>query len=125
MHFALRSGVRADGSHNQQPVAFYNPALPLEQNRWVRYGAAGVAEDYLEKADCIRLNDCTISFRPKPFRKTQDLTLNLYITNLLVWKAGSGVDPQQTLFDQPGAAGLDFFNLPAVRSIGASVAIQF
>ncbi|MCE3283424.1 MAG: hypothetical protein K0Q66_2161, partial [Chitinophagaceae bacterium] len=48
------AGVRQDGSINNVPVSFYDPALPIEQNRWVRYGFSGVAEEYVENSDHLR-----------------------------------------------------------------------
>jgi hypothetical protein len=118
-------GVQTNGSPNTVPVDFYNPKLPLENNRWVRYGYIGVAADYIERADWLRVNTLKLSYQ-QPFKHViQKLTLSAYINNLMLWTPYSGVDPEQLLFDQPNSTGLDFFNLPATKTYGFNVTLQF
>ncbi len=118
-------GVMQSGGHNTIPVSFYDPALPVEQNRWVRYGHSGVAESYIEKADCIRLHTVGISYKHYFKKHLQDINFSLYAGNIILWSAYKGTDPAQLLNDEPGAAGLDFFNLPSVKTFGFSVSLQF
>lgn len=118
-------GVNTSGNHNTTPVTFYDPGKPVEQNRWVRYGPGGVAEAYIQKADCIRIQTISVSFKPAMRKKIKELAFTLYAGNIMIWSAYKGADPAQLLYDQSGTSGLDFFNLPAIRSFGFSSSLQF
>jgi hypothetical protein len=52
-------------------------------------------------------------------------SVSAYVNNVLLWSPYKGTDTNQLLFDQSGTQGLDFFNLPAIRSAGISLSIQF
>lgn len=119
------NGVDANGKVNAVPVSFYNPDLPVEQNRWVRYGPGGVAEAYVHKGDCIRINNMGVSYKPKIKKYLQQLAFTLYASNIMLWSAYKGADPNQLLYDQAGTTGLDFFNLPSYRSIGFAATLKF
>ncbi len=118
------NGLLNSGQHNRQPVDFYNPALPLEQNRWVRYGPTGVAEAYIQKGDVLRLTNLSLSYKWMPRKYFQKITVAAYLSNVILWTAYKGADPNQYLFDQPATQGLDFFNLPATKSYGLNLTIQ-
>ncbi|MRG43506.1 hypothetical protein GFS24_00185 [Chitinophaga sp. SYP-B3965] len=120
-------GVTADGHVNTTPVDFYDPAQPVEQNRWVRYGESGVAEAYIQKADHLRINNLQLSWQLvfSNMKFPQKLTVSTYVSNLLLWTAYKGVDPNQVLYDQSNTTGLDFFNLPATKTYGLNVSLQF
>ncbi|MBN8688574.1 MAG: hypothetical protein J0M10_16260 [Chitinophagales bacterium] len=118
-------GIMANGSHNTIPVSFYDPALPFSQNKWVRYGPTGVTEDYIQQGDMLRISSLSLSWKPVINRPLQQLSFTLYVTNLLLWSPYEGVDTNQQLYDQSGTQGLDFFNLPAQRSAGITMALQF
>lgn len=118
-------GVTGNGTHNSTAVSFYDPSLPVEQNRWVRYGAGGVAEAYIEDGSSIRINTISISYKPKMKKNPTQLSFSLYAANLLLWSPYKGADPRQLLYDMPGSGGLDFFNLPAVSTAGFSTTFQF
>jgi hypothetical protein len=119
------NGVRADGSHNNIPVQFYDASLAVDQNRWVRYGPAGVAEAYIVPADHIRIQNISISYKPRMRKKIKELAFTLHAGNIIIWSATKGADPNQLLNDMPGTSGLHYFNLPAVRTVGFSSSIQF
>lgn len=119
------TGVQVSGGHNTIPVSFYDPAKPVEQNRWVRYGASGVAESYIQPADCIRIQNISITYKPLMRKKIRELSFSLNAGNIMLWSAYKGADPEQLLFNNPGNTGLDFFNLPSVRSFSISSSIQF
>lgn len=118
-------GVKTDNSKNTKPVDFYDPKQPVYENRWTRYGPSGVGEAYIQKADWLKIRDIKLSYY-FTFRKgISRLETGVYLRNLLLWTPYKGVDPEQQLFDLPGSQGLDYFNLPAVKTIGCNVSIQF
>lgn len=118
-------GVTEDGHPNTTPVRFYDPAWPLEQNRWVRYGYGGVAENYIGKGDCLRLRNIELSYFWTLKQLFQKITVTASAGNIILWKAYSGADPDRLLFDQPNTSGLDFFQLPPVQSYGLHFSFQF
>lgn len=118
-------GVQTDGRPNNIPVDFYNPKEDISKNRWVRYGISGVAEDYIERADRLRLNTVKLSYQLLFRRIIQKVTLSAYVNNIMLWSPYKGTDPEQLLFDQANSTGLDFFNLPATKTYGFNASIQF
>lgn len=118
-------GVRTDGHMNDISVSFYDPSLPVTSNRWTRYSLTGVTEAYIQKTDYLRLNDVTISYRLPVIHYTRLITLSMYVNNILLRSPYKGADPDQLLLDQPNTTGLDFFNLPAVKTYGFNVSFQF
>jgi hypothetical protein len=119
------AGVFPDGHVNDIPVNFYDPAFALERNRWVRYGYTGVAEEYIQRGDHIRINNIGLSYKLTAKKYIQTVAFTLYANNIIVWTAYKGVDPNQLLYDQSDTNGLDFFNLPSVKSFGLNISIQF
>lgn len=120
------AGVLEDGHFNTIPVSFYDPSLPVTANRWTRYGLSGIAEEYIQKADQVRIQALTLSCKLNFKKYIQTLTLSTYINNLVLWSAYKGADPGiRLLYDQPNTSGLDFFNLPATKTYGFSASIQF
>jgi hypothetical protein len=118
-------GVLPDGHANSIPVNFYDLNLPFEKNRWVRYGFSGVAEEYVQKGDYLRINNVGLSYKLTIRKYIQSLAFTLYANNIIVWTAYKGEDPNQLLYDQPNTNGLDLFNLPSVKIVGFNVSIQF
>lgn len=118
-------GVLPNGHVNDIPVKLYDPSLPLESNRWVRYGHTGVAEDYIQRGDYIRLNNISLGYKVKFRKHLQFITLTAYAGNIILWTPYKGGDPSQLLYDQPHTEGIDFFNLPSVKTLGLTVSVQF
>ncbi|MBO9563740.1 MAG: hypothetical protein J7621_13240 [Niastella sp.] len=118
-------GVLANNHVNDIPVKFYDPAQPLENNRWVRYGHSGVAEDYIQRGDYIRINNISLGCKIKCRKYPQMITVSAFAGNILIWTPYKGGDPSQLLYDQPNTDGLDFFNLPSVKNLGVNVSLQF
>ena len=121
-------GVSETGTPNQTPVDFYNPALPLQENRWQRWGQAGVAEEAVEEASWLRLNELRLSYTFSSTKKQaiglHKAKLSLLAKNLFVLTNYSGIDPVNNLFGYQQAAGLDLFNQPNVRSYGFALTIN-
>lgn len=118
-------GVHADGTANQIPVDFYDPNQNVQENRWSRYGYLGVAENYVQKADYIRINNISLSSDfPINYRK-QNLRLTFYVNNIMLWQANKGVDPNQNFYDMDNGRGLNFFNLPSFKTFGCIVSLRF
>jgi len=118
-------GVTENGAVNTTAVDFYQPALPIEQNRWVRYGYTGVSKDYIEKGSFIKLNNIALAYSIPVKKWLRKLELTAAAGNLFIWTAYKGVDPAQLLYDQPGAEGLDFFNLPSLKRYSFTIAVLF
>ncbi|HEU4472156.1 MAG TPA: hypothetical protein VFR58_13785, partial [Flavisolibacter sp.] len=118
-------GVRQDGHPNTQPVRFYDEGRPVTDNRWTRYGHGGIAEEYIEKGDHLRLNNIGLSCKLKMKKYLKSMTLTAYVHNLMIWTAYDGADPDRLLQDQPGTQGLDFFNIPTAKTFGFNMSIQF
>jgi hypothetical protein len=120
------TGISESGHPNEIPVNFHDPSLPLDKNRWVRYGVSGVAEEYIRKTDQLWLQGITLGYTIFFRKYIQKINLSAYVNNLLIWSAYKGADPSsRLLYDQPVSSGLDFFNLPATKTFGLSATIQF
>ncbi|MGU3376476.1 hypothetical protein [Chryseobacterium sp. M5A1_1a] len=118
-------GVHANGNINQTPVDFYDPHRNVQENRWSRYGYLGVAENYVQKADYVRINNISLSAN-FPINNTQrSLKFTLYVDNIMLWQANKGVDPNQNFYDTDNGRGLDFFNLPSFKTFGCIVSFKF
>lgn len=119
-------GVTEDGRPNTRPVAWYDPSRPLAENRWVRYGPGGVAEDYVQRADYLRLHSLVLSYRWQFYQRLiRELVISGNVHNLLLWTPYEGGDPARLLFDYSNGTGLDFFNLPSVKKFGCNILIKF
>lgn len=121
------SGVNTLGKPNQTPVDFANPANGLAGNRWVRYGVGGIAEDYLDKASSLRIEQIKLTYhigRFLGFLQTS-VDLSLLVQNLLLFTPYQGFDPQSTFLGTPGYKGLDLFNAPATTNWGLQLKIYF
>jgi hypothetical protein len=122
-------GVKADGTVNDIPVSFYDPNLPLSQNRWVRYGPSGVTTEAMEDGSWIRLSELGLTYSLPSWlarrKKLEKINLTIFTNNLLVFTNYSGVDPQSRFLGFENNNGIDYFNTPGVKTIGLSVEIGF
>ncbi|MGE7775814.1 hypothetical protein ACQKLP_13890 [Chitinophaga sp. NPDC101104] len=118
-------GVDQTGHPNEKPVRFYDPAQPVEFNRWVRYGPGGVAEDYIEPNDWLNLRKIALNYDILHNGKPGKIMVSVFAENLFLWQAYSGTAPGQYLYGQAGFSGLDYFRLPSSRQYGASLHLQF
>lgn len=121
-------GVDENGHVNTKPVDFASPNQPVNANRWVREGWAGMGEAYIEKTSWLRLNEVTLSystFRSRTRRFMKEMNFALTARNLLLITPYKGVDPSSALFGYSTGAGLDLFNTPATRSYSALITLKF
>lgn len=121
-------GVLTNGNRNSKSVDFYNASLPIEQNRWVRYGADGVGEEYIQDASYLRMSDISLAYQL--FKRDQnhffeDATIAIHAENLLFLSSYKGVDPSSTLFGYSTGKGLDLFNSPSIKRYSLSVTLKF
>jgi hypothetical protein len=121
-------GVTTEGKPNATPVNFMDNQV-LENNRWVRLGRSGVAEDAIEKGSWLRLRHVGITYA---FNRTllsrlhlEQLSLSVFAKNLWLSTPYSGIDPETNLTGNSNGRGLDYFNTPGVKSIGASLKVGF
>ncbi|WP_312343094.1 hypothetical protein [Chryseobacterium binzhouense] len=118
-------GVNSNGNVNQIPVDFYNPNSSVNENRWTRYGFLGVAENYVQRSDYIRINDITLSAYFDVGNLRRALGVSFYVNNIFIWQANTGVDSNQNFYDFDNSRGLDFFNLPSFKTYGCTVSFKF
>jgi hypothetical protein len=91
----------------------------------VRYGYAGVGEEYIERGDHVRINNIGLVCKLLTKKSLQSVIFTLYANNIILWTRYKGVDSNQLLYDQSNANGLDFFNLPSLKNFGFNISIQF
>lgn len=120
------NGVDINNQTNTQGVDFYNPSLPISENRWVRYGSQGVSEAYIEDASYLRLSDISLTYNIVLKKGTQrKLRIGIHAQNLFVISSYKGVDPTSNLFGYATAKGLDLFNMPTIRNYELSLGLTF
>ena len=118
-------GVLPDGSTNNIPVNFYGNNL--NENRWVRYGQYGVGEDAIQDAGYLKLREISLGYRIliRLFNEKTFMKLSLFATNILLYSKYKGVDPDTNLTGSSNGFGLDYFNIPGVKTFGLSLNWQF
>lgn len=113
-------GVNKTGEPNTIAIDFANLVNGLAGNRWVRYGTAGVGEDGIEDASWVRLRNVSLTWNVNQNLVSRARMKNVSITfqgrNLLLFTKYSGVDPDTNLTGNTNGRGIDYFNLPNVRS---------
>ena len=121
------NGVTPSGSANTKPVSFYDSNLPVEQNRWVRYGVAGVTEDAIEDASYFRLNSINLAYSSPNgiFRDKLKFTIGIFMNNAFVVTKSKSAFGNNSMFNSTDTAGLDYFNSPMMKSFGSSLTIKF
>lgn len=122
------NGVNQQGTPNTVPVDFYNPANPISENRFVRYGFEGVAEDAIVDASYVNIKsiDVSYSFKSKynddPFFR--ECKVGLYAKNLFTWSKFRGNSPYGALYGNSTAQELNFFNTPLLSEVGLTLQIK-
>ncbi len=121
------NGVNSLGNVNTTPVDFYNPNNPISENRFVRYGFEGVAEDAIVDGSYLNIKSINVSFKilgegDRHFFR--ELKLGMYANNLVTWTSFEGQSPYSTLYGNSGTSALNFFNTPLQTEIGFSLHLK-
>jgi len=117
--------VLTNGQENNIPVSFYGNNL--NDNRWVRYGQYGIGEDGIEDTSYIKLREISLGYllQLRMFDRRTQMRLSIFATNILLYSKYKGVDPETNLTGSSNGFGLDYFNVPGVRSVGLSLNWEF
>ncbi|MBE8723787.1 carboxypeptidase-like regulatory domain-containing protein [Flavobacterium hungaricum] len=119
-------GVTQTGAPNTKAVSFYDVNLPAEQNRWVRYGTEGVAEDAIEKADYLRLSSLSLQYKIRNNNYAAlDFSITFFVDNVFVWAKSKSAFSNNTMLSSVETSGLDYFNTPMMRSFGSRLTLKF
>jgi TonB-linked SusC/RagA family outer membrane protein len=117
-------GVKSDGSVNDIKVA---PGMA-----WFRSSGGGFSnntEDFVESTSWIRLREVTLSYTlPRTLFTTQyfpDLTISFTGRNLWLSTDYSGIDPETSLTGSSSAQGMDYFNMPNIKSYVFGLSVNF
>ncbi|TCI90365.1 carboxypeptidase-like regulatory domain-containing protein [Tenacibaculum sp. M341] len=121
------NGVNTQGNENSIPVDFYNPNNSIIENRFVRYGFDGIAEEAIVDASYINLRTINVNYqliRDKNKRFFRELTLGFYANNIATWSNFNGHSPYSTLYGNSGTRSLNFFNIPLQTEIGFNLSLK-
>lgn len=121
------SGVDINGDKNTIPVDFYNTENDISENRFVRYGFEGVAEDAIEDGSFINLKSLNLSYHPIDNVKNKfirDLKISIYGNNLYTWTKFKGASPYSSLYANASGNGLNFFNAPIISEVGFKINVK-
>lgn len=121
------NGVNMQGEENTVPVDFYNAENDISENKFVRYGFEGVAEDAIVDGSYVNLKSVNLSYDIIDNNKenfVKDLTCSVYGYNLITWSKFNGASPYSSLYGNSNGVGLNFFNAPLVSEIGFKVNIK-
>lgn len=101
---------------------------------WFREGygngfTASNTEDFIEDAGWVRLRELSLSYTlPKEivdYTPFSNIVLTFTGRNLWLSTKYKGVDPETNLMGAYSAQGLDYFNMPGIRSYNFSIAVDF
>jgi hypothetical protein len=122
-------GVNQQGIANNTPVNFYDPNIPFEQNRFVRYGFGGVAEDAIEDGSYINIRSVNLSYNIRnnyndEGKLVKEIKVSIYANNLFTWSKFRGRSPYSTFFGNRSANALNYFNMPLLSEVGFSLNLK-
>ena len=90
-------------------------------------GFAGPAEQFVENGSYVKLRELTLSYSVDKnwLKKTPfgSIDITLIGRNLWLQTDYKGVDPETSLTGAGNSLGMDYFNMPSVRSYGFSVRV--
>ncbi|GAA3510450.1 hypothetical protein GCM10022393_24880 [Aquimarina addita] len=121
------NGVTQQGETNTRPVDFANPNTDVLNNRFVRYGLEGVAEDAIEDGSYLNLKSIQLAYDIKKEDDShlmREIRIALYGKNLFTWSKFDGASPYSSLFGTTSGRGINFFNTPIISEIGIQLNIK-
>lgn len=121
------NGVTASGTTNITPVSFADPNQDISQNRWVRYGYSGVAEEAIVDGSYLNLKSVSVSYdfgKRDRYAFFRMFKVALYANNVWCITKSKGVSPYSSLFNYSAGSGLQYFNMPLMQEVGCSVTIK-
>lgn len=115
-------GVTSEGKVNNVPVNFADSEQGITDNRWVRYGLTGVAEEAVTSASWLRFREISLDYKfPRYLTESlqlSNISMTVFARNPFLFSRYRGSDPNTSLFGYEHGQGLDLFNWPSVRSLG-------
>ena len=105
-----------------------NPVTKVDAQTWYQGigGRSGIAEPYMYSATVVRLRSASLGYNfPVENSFVKSLRLSLIGSNLLYFYKKAPYDPEITMSTGIGLAGVDTFNQPTTRRLGASMNISF
>ena len=120
-------GVDQSGNVNSSSVDFASPSADVAQNRWVRYGFGGIAEEAISDGSYLNLKSISLSYKIKNDSKNvlfKEIDLGLFAKNIWNWTKTRGANPYSSLFGNASSDGLHFFNLPLASEVGLNINIK-
>lgn len=122
------NGVNQQGNTNTTQVNFYNPANSISENRFVRYGFEGVAEEAIVDASFVNIKsiDLLYSFFDNYYDKNfiRECKLGIYAKNVFTWSKFRGRNPYGSLYGNFSGQELNFFNTPLLSEVGVTLKIK-
>ena len=89
-------------------------------------GRSGIGEAYMYSATVVRLRSASLGYTlPIPNSAIKSVRLSLIGGNLIYFSKKAPYDPEITMSTANGLSGVDVFNAPTTRNIGASFKASF
>jgi TonB-linked SusC/RagA family outer membrane protein len=89
-------------------------------------GRSGIAEPYMYSATVVRLRQLALGYNfPLESSFVKSLRLSLIGNNLFYFSRKAPYDPEITMSTSNGLSGVDVFNQPTTRRLGAQLNISF
>ena len=89
-------------------------------------GRSGIAEPYIYSATVVRLRSASLGYNfPIENSFVKSLRLSVIGSNLIYFYKKAPYDPEITMSTANGLSGVDVFNQPTTRRIGASLNVSF
>ncbi|GLB47745.1 carboxypeptidase-like regulatory domain-containing protein [Neptunitalea lumnitzerae] len=127
VHNYVFPGVTTAGDLNTTAVSFASANDNLYENRWVRYGYSGVAEDAIKDASFLNLKAVSFTYRMfdnKTDSLFRDLEISVYAHNIWCVTKTKGVAPYTSLFNTASGSGLHYFNMPLLKEVGLKLNLK-
>ena len=120
-------GVNPDGSPNSRAVDFAPADGAVADNRWVRYGPAGVAEEAVSDGSYLNLKYLSLGYQLQEdgtSRLFREVEFGSYARNLWTRTRTRGANPYSSLLGGASGSALHFFNLPLATEIGVYIHLK-